>query len=174
MSSSFNLDSYTFSFFYPGSELRGLEEFSRLCDSSLDEAFELDGQFFPVPWPKEKWSQIKKGELGPCLLGMLYKDKTLLGFILFGIGDPDTAHLYKILVSKDLQGSGLGQELLFRSESYLSHHKFISVYLEVEESNLRALAFYQKHGYQVLVKKKGFYGAGRDALALEHILGKRV
>ncbi len=174
MSSSFNPDFFEFEFFSPGSNMTGHKHFADLSQASLEETSIFDSKYFPNPWTKAKWNQVSNGELGPCMLGLVYKDKRLVGLILFGIADPDTGHLYKILVSPDEQGSGLSQELLLRSESHLQHGKYISVYLEVEQSNLRALAFYQKHGYQVLVKKKGFYGAGRDGLALEHILPKLV
>jgi ribosomal-protein-alanine N-acetyltransferase len=167
MSSSFNPTQFQFYSAYEGELVSG---FSELQDERLYEAAALDLEFFPNPWSKVKWEEVKKNQLGPCLLTLVFKESLLIGFSLFGISDPDTAHLYKILVRPCSRGSGLSSELLLRSESILKETQARSVFLEVEQSNLRALAFYQKHGYQVLVAKKGFYGSGRDAYALEHLL----
>ena len=165
MSSSFKFKFYCHS--HVSDELSSFEE---LSPAQLKEAANLDQEQFPNPWLEKKWQQIKKGELGPCLLALLYKEEVLIGFSLFGISDPDSAHLYKILIFKRERGGAISRDLMRRCESILRSLKFKSVYLEVEQSNLRALGFYQKHGYQVLVEKKGFYGAGRHAFALEHIL----
>lgn len=169
MSSSFNPTPYRFEYFSVSGNAIG-SSLADLSDEALNEVATLDANLFPNPWEKFKWEQVRNQELGPCLLSLVYKDEVLKGFSLFGIADPDTAHLYKILVEKDCRGSGLSSELLMRVESLLRDNHASSVFLEVEQSNLRALGFYQKHGYHVLVAKKGFYGPGRDAFALEHLL----
>lgn len=163
-------NAFSYQFFCNFFENQKLERFSALSKAALEDIVALDSSYFPNPWSNLKWEEAVQGKLGPCFLCLAFKESSLRGYSLFGVGDPDTAHLYKILVSPDEQGKGLSSELLIRGESILKSSGANSVYLEVELTNLRALGFYQKHGYQVLVVKKGFYGAGRDAFALEHLL----
>jgi ribosomal protein S18 acetylase RimI-like enzyme len=43
---------------------------------------------------------------------------------------------------------------------------FRSVYLEVEATNFRAKSFYEKVGFNLLRRNKGYYSSGEDALIM--------
>lgn len=132
--------------------------------------FELDNKYFPTPWSQEKWIELFTTNPGDHLLGVALLGESLLGFILFGTSNPDSAHLYKILVDPNERKKDLGSELIRRASSLLKKRHFKTSFLEVEESNSNALSLYRKHGYKVLVTKKDFYGAERNAYAMEALL----
>ena len=134
------------------------------------EIFEFDNKYFPNPWSQEKWTELFTTHPGDHLLGVALLGESLLGLILFGTSNSDSAHLYKILVDPKERKKELGSELIRRASLLLKKRHFKSVFLEVEESNSNALSLYRKHGYKVLVNKKDFYGAGRNAYAMEALL----
>lgn len=57
------------------------------------------------------------------------------------------AYLSFISVEHELQGSGIGSELLKECEQEATRLKMKSLYLEVYKVNVRAFSFYKIHGY---------------------------
>jgi ribosomal protein S18 acetylase RimI-like enzyme len=74
------------------------------------------------------------------------------------------ARLYSIAVQPEWHGQGLAKKLLAALESrlYLLPH-ISSIYLEVHQSNLKALAFYQLRGYQIFGEYHCYYDDGASA-----------
>ncbi len=136
-----------------------------LAGSALDEVISMDHQYFPNPWTEQQWR-----DLNPALNLLLVwqpQDKCQ-GFALFGaVPGDNSAHLYKILLHPDCRGTGMAQEFWQASCLFLKANGIISVYLEVEADNAPAITFYQKVGYKLLRKSKGYYSNGQDALIME-------
>ncbi len=139
-----------------------------LCAPVSEEIVALDSCFFPNPWTSEQWKSLDPSQ---SLLLEWRGGEKLLGFALFGLipGD-DLAHLYKILILPERQGSG--EALAFWKEitKFLKELGPSRVYLEVEAGNARALKFYQKVGFQLLRKNKGYYSNGEDAWMMDYLL----
>ncbi|MBK26289.1 MAG: hypothetical protein CME70_19980 [Halobacteriovorax sp.] len=148
----------------------GKSEDTKIHQGLIDRLSNLDDQFFPTPWNSQKWNEVLKHKSGSYLIGVCHDVERVYGFALFGTSNPDSAHLYKILVDPELKRQGLGRTLLLDAMSLLKEKKHKSVFLEVEQSNFEALGFYRNLGYKVLVGKKDFYGPMRDAFAMEAIL----
>lgn len=126
--------------------------------------FELDQHFFPRPWKIEDW----RG-LNPLhhKLFLRKEESVLLGFSLFGLLPADeTAHLLKICLDPRVRGSG--EALLFWGEilQELKESGVKSIFLEVEEPNLRAIAFYQKVGFSKLRTIKSYYSDGTSGVTM--------
>ncbi len=136
----------------------------------IDRLSNLDKAYFPTPWNKEKWNEVLKHKSGHYLVGVSHDSERVYGFTLIGISNPDSAHLYKILVDPSIHRRGLGKSMLLDAMCLLKDKNYNSIYLEVEQSNFEALGFYRTLGYKVLVGKKDFYGPMRDAFAMEAIL----
>lgn len=139
-------------------------------DVIINQLIELDLEFFPKPWGLNAWQEVFKKRRPDHLLGTICSETKILGFILFGISDPDAAHLYKILIRPEFSRKGLAGELLRQARLILSSNACKSIYLEVAQTNFAALAFYRKHGYRVLVGKSDFYGPTQHAWAMEVLL----
>lgn len=129
-----------------------------------DAVIELDQKHFPHPWTMEQWKGLSPAQnhLFTWTLG-----NKLVGYALFQYltGD-DTAHLLKILIDPDRQGSGESQRFWSAIKAHLKSADLESIYLEVEASNARAIGFYGKCGLTVIRRNKAYYSNGDDALIM--------
>ncbi|MDO9181987.1 MAG: GNAT family N-acetyltransferase [Bacteriovorax sp.] len=127
--------------------------------------FELDRLFFPTPWGLESW-ELLFHEHDRYLI-TLSTDNIVVGFCLFdkAIGD-SFSHLLKILVHPDYRSIGLAFKLLSKAEEDLRVLGCSEFFLEVEESNYAAQKLYQNIGFQIIHRKKDFYGLNRSALIM--------
>lgn len=132
---------------------------------TTSDVVKLDETRFPHPWTKEQWNELKPDQ---NILYTWRAQNTLIGYCLFGItpGD-DVAHLFKILIDPAFRQQG--NAVLFWSAIVhaLKIKKLSRVYLEVEASNQRAILFYEKAGFKLLRRNKGYYSNGEDALMME-------
>lgn len=132
---------------------------------SSPEVLQLDQAYFPHPWAPEQWLELNPDQ---NILFSWRTQNTLIGYSLFGIspGD-DVAHLFKILIDPAFRKKG--NAVLFWSAIVhaLKIKKLSRVYLEVEASNQRAILFYEKAGFKLLRRNKGYYSNGEDALMME-------
>ncbi|MFP5386311.1 MAG: GNAT family N-acetyltransferase [Bacteriovoracia bacterium] len=139
----------------------------QLEEASAD-VLQLDQDFFPHPWTSAQWEGLnwKTHSL------YTWRERSLLvAFALFGTlpGD-DAAHLYKILVLPERRGDGTAHKFWNQIARSLKDSGFFSIYLEVEASNDRAIAFYQKAGFTILRRNLGYYSNGEDALMMSATL----
>lgn len=71
----------------------------------------------------------------------------------------DEAELLIIGVQPELQGKGLGKALLYYILDVL-HKKTRSLFLEVRESNVRAIEFYESMSFNCVGTRPGYYSVG--------------
>lgn len=128
------------------------------------DAVDLDLRYFPKPWTRPQWEDSDWEQ--NSLFGWM-KLERLIGFALFFHlpGDP-TAHLLKILMLPEQRQRG--ETVLFWRElsSSLKGAGAENVYLEVEEGNAPAIAFYEKIGFVKLRELRSYYSDGSNALAM--------
>jgi len=84
---------------------------------------------------------------------MYDKDK-LIGASVFGKsftdGYPDDGEISAIYLQHDYIGKGHGHALFTKIEEALSAKKYTHFVLDVLSENIRAVSFYQKHGYETV------------------------
>ncbi|MGK7872215.1 MAG: ribosomal protein S18-alanine N-acetyltransferase [Xenococcaceae cyanobacterium] len=79
----------------------------------------------------------------------------------------EEAHITILAVHPDYQGQGLGQLLLYSLLTDAFERKLDRATLEVRESNQVALSLYQKFGFKIAGRRRGYYQkTGEDALIL--------
>lgn len=134
-------------------------------DPQIAQVIELDQKDFPRPWKPQEWLDLDwKHHL---LMGSWFNDE-MQAFALFGhVAGDDTAHLLKICVMSSKRGSGLSQEFWTHCLDRLRELGLKNIYLEVESPNQRAIAFYQKAGFQLLRRIKAYYSDGTDAETMQ-------
>lgn len=79
----------------------------------------------------------------------------------------DVAEILLIAVHKDQSGAGLGSRALRAIIDDLQKEQLSEVWLEVHAQNQRALAVYQKLGFQITSRRPRYYPDGGDALNLK-------
>ena len=79
----------------------------------------------------------------------------------------EEAHITILMIHPNWQHQGLGQLLLWALLKDACGHKLERATLEVKASNQAALSLYQKFGFKIAGRRKGYYQAtGEDGLIL--------
>jgi ribosomal-protein-alanine N-acetyltransferase len=81
--------------------------------------------------------------------------------VVLGVGD--VADLQRIAVADAQRGRGVAATLLGACD--LS--AFERVVLEVHAGNAAALAFYRRHGFAEISRRRGYYADGSDAVVMQ-------
>ena len=74
-----------------------------------------------------------------------------------------TATIVTLDVQQSERRSGLGSQLLKRSEEILADHGVESYDLQVDVTNGAAIRFYKKHGFTTIRTLRNYYANGNDA-----------
>ena len=86
------------------------------------------------------------------------------------------AHLLNLALSESARGVGNGKRLLEHLMELARHSGAEGIYLEVRPSNLRALKLYERAGFEMLGRRRGYYrarGGTEDAVVLVHRFRRR-
>ena len=77
------------------------------------------------------------------------ENKDVLGFIAFYANDlaSHCAFISSIVIRGQYQGRGIGSQLLDEVEEYAKMKEMITVVLEVDKINMKAINLYRKKGY---------------------------
>ncbi|MBN1500880.1 MAG: ribosomal protein S18-alanine N-acetyltransferase [Spirochaetes bacterium] len=70
----------------------------------------------------------------------------------------DTCEIYKIAVADDYQKCGYGSILLEDIYRETANMSVARIYLEVAETNIKAVNFYIKNGFRKIHVRKNYYG----------------
>ncbi len=81
------------------------------------------------------------------------------------------ARLYSIAVAPHIGRRGVGPLLLEAAEDAARRRGRQAMRLEVHQHNTRAIARYEKSGYGLFGRHRGYYDNGGDALRFEKLLG---
>ena len=79
-------------------------------------------------------------------------------------------YIVTIDVLEEFRRQGLGTALLFEAENRLAGKGVRVVTLDTATDNASAIAFWQKHGYRTIGRRKGYYPNGIDAFAMTKAL----
>ena len=106
---------------------------------------------FSDPWSE----QSLRASLGAIFLLLTHKEKTV-GFCIVSVS-ADEAELYDIAVLPQYRGTGGAALLIDEALKKARALGALTVYLEVRESNARAIGFYEKHGFVRIGMRKNYY-----------------
>jgi [ribosomal protein S18]-alanine N-acetyltransferase len=143
--------------------------------SDIDTVYSIEIKGHRAPWSREI--------IGDCILvgydcqvleQEINKEKAIIGYVI----SRQTLTIYHILnlcIVPAMQGKGLGKYLLQTIIDKLAGGSVESIILEVRPSNQRAIALYQRFGFQKDSIKKDYYqdaSGHEDAWLLRKILAQ--
>ncbi|MFN7351679.1 MAG: ribosomal protein S18-alanine N-acetyltransferase, partial [Burkholderiales bacterium] len=80
----------------------------------------------------------------------------LMGYAVF-MKAIDETHLLNITIAPVYQGQGYGQWLLEQCIEQAQYHGALRMLLEVRPSNLKAQQLYERRGFKILGRRRGYY-----------------
>lgn len=134
-----------------------LKDFEQIC--------EIEQACFVEPYTREQLMyEFNENPLNKILVA--YDEDKIVGFVDYMITF-NSATISQIAVLPNYRKKGLGSKLLEEMEK--SFPKEIddvveTITLEVRESNINAISFYKKNGYENVVIKKHYYKNGENAV----------
>jgi len=88
----------------------------------------------------------------------------ILGFLVAQTEAKQTGHVVTLDVVGNARRAGIGSRLMAAAEERLRASGIASIFLETMVSNLSAVEFYKRHGYEVVRTEEHYYPNGADAL----------
>lgn len=122
-------------------------------------------------WTAQNYLDETKNPLA-IMLRLVAEDNTTIGFVVGRTvvgGEIETqldAEIYNIAMDIGHQGSGYGQMLFSAFAEVCSVRQVQNIWLEVRESNKKAIAFYEKNGFITMQTRNNFYSDPREAALL--------
>ncbi len=121
--------------------------------------------------PYSRINGLKKEDLETYLkekdkaLLLLFLEERPIAFLALSFS-LDEMEIDYLAIEKEEEGKGYCNQLLQNAfESYREEHQTKSIFLEVRESNTRAISLYEKNGFVLYRRRKGYYlSPNEDAL----------
>lgn len=133
--------------------------FAPMRANDIDDVARVEHDAYPFPWTRGNFlDSLASGYLASVARE---PDQRLAGYFLL-MPAVDDMHLLNITVRPDLQGRGIGRQLLDRICCQTCEAGIAAVLLEVRPSNLNALSVYRHLGFQQIGIRKNYYPAAGE------------
>ncbi len=146
--------------------------FATMRANDIDEVSRVENDAYPFPWTRGNF--LDSLASGYQAWVARESDRRLAGYFLL-MPAVDDMHLLNITVRPDLQGRGIGRQLLDKVCALTREAGIGAVLLEVRPSNLNALSIYRHTGFAQIGVRKNYYPAAgqsrEDAIVMRLTLG---
>lgn len=130
--------------------------------SDINAVMEIENLCFVSPWGKEDiLREITDNKLSVVMV--LTIDDKVVGFCDYW-NTFESGTICQIAIHPQYQGQKLGTILLNEILKDAKAKKTRNLTLEVRESNVRAINFYKKAGFKIVLTKEGYYSNGENAI----------
>lgn len=127
-------------------------------------------------WSEQSYLDEMKNE-NSLMLCLIDEAKSVIGFVVGRLVPGGTievvtdAEIYNIAITAHKQNKGYGQQLFDAFTDVCRQKNVKSIWLEVRESNKRAISFYEKNAFERVQIRSSFYENPReDAILMKLIL----
>ncbi len=135
----------------------------KFVPKDLKRVFEIENMSFDQSYGINMFQQLY--EMGIGFL-VAEKDDYVVGYVMFWIKYENQGHIISIAVDKNYRRQGAGTELLIRAISILSMLPIDAIYLEVRQSNVGAVEFYERFNFIKDRVVPGYYESGEGAIIM--------
>lgn len=131
----------------------------------INKVAELEKNIFSMPWSEKSFQDSFASQDTIYLVEVL--EEEIVGYCGIWISF-DTADLCNMAVAPSQRRKGIAKRLIQEIFSLAEERQIERILLEVRESNLGAIALYQKNGFRQIGIRKGYYHAPEeDAIIME-------
>ena len=126
-------------------------------------------------WTAENYLDEMKNP-SAIMLRLIDEENVTIGFVVGRTvlgGESETqldAEIYNIAIDTGQQGNGYGQLLFEEFLNVCRSRGVTNIWLEVRESNQKAIAFYEKNGFVTVQTRNNFYTDPREAALLMRLV----
>lgn len=135
----------------------------KFVPQDLKRVFEIENMSFDQSYGINMFQQLYDMGIGFLVAE---KDNYVIGYVMFWIKYENQGHIISIAVDKNYRRLGTGTELLLRAIAILSLLRIDAIYLEVRESNIGAVRFYEKFNFIKDRIVPGYYENGEGAIVM--------
>jgi [ribosomal protein S18]-alanine N-acetyltransferase len=133
----------------------------------LDGVLAIEQASFPIPWKREHFLQEIHSHISFPFVAVC--EETVIGYVcmtsLF-----EEAQIMDIAVAPEHRGRGVGRMLMEQAIVIAREKGAERLVLEVRESNVAAIALYERFGFVHYWVRKGYYEGKENALLMEKAL----
>ncbi|MDI9569785.1 MAG: ribosomal protein S18-alanine N-acetyltransferase [Pseudomonadota bacterium] len=133
----------------------------------------MERRFFPTPYTAWTWMRERRNSLSRTFVAFPGGDAgmaDLVGYINFWIV-VDEAQLHRLAVDEGFRRRGVAMELIRHMLRYLAERAVATVQLEVRQRNIHAVRLYERMGFAMQGRRRGYYEeTGEDALLLTGVV----
>lgn len=122
----------------------------------LEQVVEIENENFSVPWTETGFFTYLMRSDALFLVAENEEEELVAGYIGI-IMAADEGDITNVSVKKELQGQEIGTMLLQELASRTKEMGIEKIFLEVRESNVAALALYEKQGFERMGVRKNYY-----------------
>lgn len=141
---------------------------SPLAEQHLQAVWEIEKSVHSHPWAQSMINDIESR--GACH-HVLLEGESVAGYF-YAQNIVGEVTLLNIAIAPDRQGKGLGRKLLDEFINFCQQKNADSIWLEVRQSNTRAVNLYESVGFNEVDRRSGYYPAenGReDAIIMSYL-----
>ena len=132
----------------------------------MPEVLEIENNGFEFPWFEEDFIRCLRQRNS---IGMVAEyDEHVVGFMIYEL-HKSRLHILNFAVHPEFRRNDVGQQMVAKLISKLSHQRRTQITLEVRETNLDAQLFFRDQGFRATTVLRSFYDdTPEDAYLMEY------
>lgn len=120
----------------------------------MPEVLDIETGCFEFPWSEEDFIRCLRQR--NCIGMVAEYDERVVGFMIYEL-HKNQLHILNFAVSAGFRRRGVGEQMVGKLVSKLSHQRRNRILLEVRETNLAAQLFFRNIGFRAISVLRDFY-----------------
>ncbi len=125
-----------------------------LKHEDLSDVIRIEREAFSDPWDEQNFAADIEND---HVIALAARESNVCVGYLSCIALDDYGYVANVAVDGDFRSKGVGKALMDELSKRLVGRGIRDIVLDVRVSNSRAIAFYEKYGFGVITRRKGFY-----------------
>ena len=120
----------------------------------MPEVLEIENQCFEFPWSEDDFVRCLRQR--NCIGMVAEYDERVVGFMIYEL-HKTRLHILNFAVHEQFRNRSIGNSIVQKLISKLSHQRRNRIMLEVRETNLAAQLFFRAQGFRAISVLRDFY-----------------